>query len=92
MRQNMAITRGLIFSQAVLLALTAAGMTRENAYKVVQRNAMRTWAGEGEFLELLSVDDQVTGTLTPDALEACFDSKRFLEHVDTIFDRVLGDS
>lgn len=92
MRQNMAVTRGLIFSQAVLLALTAAGMTREDAYDVVQRNAMRTWAGEAGFHELLSADEQVAATLSPDALEACFDAKRFLGHVDTIFDRVLGDS
>jgi len=90
MQQNMALTHGLVFSQAVLLALTSAGMTRENAYLVVQRNAMRSWAGEGAFRELLQADSEVTEVLAPDALDRCFDAKRYLERVDAIFERVFG--
>jgi adenylosuccinate lyase len=89
MQQNMAITRGLIFSQTVLLALTKAGMTREEAYQIVQDNAMRTWAGEADFKELLLGDSRVQETLGPDGVEACFDPQRLLGHVDTIYQRVF---
>jgi adenylosuccinate lyase len=92
MQQNMAITRGLIFSQAVLLALTKAGMTRDEAYKVVQDNAMRTWAGEADFKDLLLADSKVLETLGNEGVDACFDPQRLLGHVDTIFRRVFGDS
>jgi len=92
MQQNMAITRGLIFSQTVLLALTKAGMTREDAYQVVQDNAMRTWGGEADFKDLLLADAKVLETLGADGVEACFDPQRLLGHVDTIFQRVFGDS
>lgn len=92
MLQNMQITRGLIFSQTVLLALTKAGMTREDAYQVVQDNAMRTWGGEAAFKELLLADSKVLETLGADGVEACFDPQRLLGHVDTIFDRVFGKS
>ena len=92
MRQNMEITRGLVFSQAVLLALTDAGLTREEAYAIVQRTAMRTWAGEGSFKELLEADAELGRVLTKEQLEACFDPARFLGEVDTIFRRVFGNS
>jgi len=92
MQQNMAITRGLIFSQTVLLALTKAGMTRDDAYKVVQDNAMQTWAGEAAFKDLLLADSKVVETLGLEGVEACFDPQRLLGHVDTIFRRVFGDS
>jgi adenylosuccinate lyase len=92
MRQNMEITRGLIFSQTVLLALTKAGMTREDAYQVVQDNAMRTWGGEAAFKDLLLADPKVLEALGADGVEACFDPQRLLGHVDTIFDRVFGES
>ena len=92
MKQNMAITRGLIFSQTVLLALTKAGMTREDAYKVVQDNAMRTWGGEADFKDLLLADAKVLETLGVDGVEACFNPQRLLGHVDTIFERVFGES
>ena len=92
MRQNMEITRGLIFSQTVLLALTKAGMTRDDAYEVVQDNAMRTWGGEADFKDLLLADPKVLETLGADGVEACFDPQRLLRHVDTIFDRVFGKS
>ena len=88
----MAITRGLIFSQAVLLALTAAGKSREEAYEIVQRNAMRTWAGEGSFRELLERDPELGGALTAEQLDACFDASRFLSHVEAIYRRVFGNS
>jgi adenylosuccinate lyase len=90
MTQNMAITRGLVYSQAVLLALTQAGLARDEAYAIVQRNAMRTWAGEGDFRELLSRDAGLTAVLGADRLDACFDPGRYLHHVDTIYRRVFG--
>jgi adenylosuccinate lyase len=91
MLSNMQITKGLIFSQAVLLGLTTAGLTRDTAYAIVQRNAMRTWAGEGMFKELLSRDEELTATLTDSQLAACFDPDTLLEHVDAIFERVFED-
>jgi len=92
MQQNMGITRGLIFSQAVLLALTRAGMTREQAYEVVQDNAMRTWNGEADFRDLLAEDDRLRAVMGEDGLAECFDPRRYLEHVDTIFERVFEDA
>jgi adenylosuccinate lyase len=89
MAQNMAITRGLVYSQAVLLALTRAGLTREEAYAIVQRNAMRTWAGEGDFRELLSGDPALTDVLGAEQLDECFKPERYLCHVDEIFRRVF---
>ncbi len=89
MRQNLAITHGLIYSQAVLLALTDRGLERDAAYAIVQRNAMRTWAGEGEFRTLLAADDALTAVLNTSQLEACFDADRFLTHIDEIFRRVF---
>ena len=90
MRENLAITRGLIYSQAVLLALTHRGLERDAAYAIVQRNAMRTWAGEGDFRTLLAADDELTAVLEASQLEACFDPDRFLSHIDEIFHRVFG--
>jgi adenylosuccinate lyase len=92
MQQNMQITRGLVFSQAVLLALTGAGLTREEAYAIVQRNAMRTWAGEASFKELLSADAELTAVLDREQLDACFDPARFLVEVDKIYRRVFEKS
>jgi adenylosuccinate lyase len=89
MQQNMALTRGLVFSQAVLLALTAAGLSRDGAYRIVQRNAMRTWSGEGDFKHLLAHDPELTAVLPPEKLEACFDASRYLQHVDAILERVF---
>jgi adenylosuccinate lyase len=92
MRQNMEITKGLIYSQAVLLALTRAGMAREDAYDIIQRNAMRTWAGEGGFRELLAADPELTAALPAGELDKCFDSSSFLRQVDVIFRRVFDGS
>ena len=91
MAENMSITKGLVFSQAVLLALTSAGLTREAAYAIVQRNAMRTWAGEGQFRELLGADTELLEVLSIEELAACFEPSRYLGHVDRIFERVFGE-
>jgi adenylosuccinate lyase len=91
MQHNMQLTRGLIFSQAVLLALTEAGMSRDAAYDIVQRNSMKTWAGEGSFRELLAKDEELTQVLSTEQLDACFDPDRFLEHVDRIYARAFED-
>jgi adenylosuccinate lyase len=90
MLHNLDLTRGLVYSQAVLLALTEAGMERDAAYLVVQRHAMRAWAGEGDFRSLLAADPEVARTLGEAGLAACFDPGRFLRHVTTIHDRVFG--
>ena len=83
---------GLIFSQRVLLALTQAGMSREDAYKAVQRNAMQVWNGQGRFLDLLKADTDVVAHLGEPAIEALFDQGYHTKHVGTIFQRVFGRS
>jgi adenylosuccinate lyase len=81
---------GLIHSQRVLLALTQKGVARDDAYAIVQRNAMRAWQAKGEFLKLLKADKDVAKTLSAEELEALFDLGYHLKHVDMIFDRVFG--
>ena len=81
---------GLHNSQRVLLALTQAGVSREDAYKLVQRNAMKTWEEGRDFLTELKADKDVTAKLKPAELEAMFDLGYHLKHVDTIFARVFG--
>jgi len=83
---------GLIHSQRVLLALTQAGMSREDAYAAVQRNAMPVWEGKGDFLSLLKKDAEVIRAIPEKELEALFDLAYHLKHVDTIFRRVFGDA
>jgi adenylosuccinate lyase len=90
MRRNLEQLGGLVDSQRVLLALTQAGMSREEAYAAVQRNAMPVWQGEGRFLDLLKADAAVTKYLPPAALEKLFDDDYHTKHVDTIFRRVFG--
>jgi adenylosuccinate lyase len=90
MQKNMDRLGGLVHSQRVLLALTQKGASREDAYRLVQRNAMPVWRGEGDFLTLLKADSEVTGYLTPAEIEACFDLGYHLKHVDMIFRRVFG--
>ena len=89
MEANLKKTRGLIYSQQVLLALTRAGLSREDAYAVVQEVAMRCWKGEGEFLDLLAAEPKVAGLMDKANLEKAFDPKLFLVHVDEVFDRVF---
>ena len=90
MRANLDRLGGLIHSQRVLLALTAAGVPREEAYAIVQRNAMKVWETGGDFLEALLADKEVTKALTPKELRAQFDLGYHLKHVDTIFARVFS--
>ena len=90
MRRNLDRLGGLVHSERVLLALTQAGMSREDAYRLVQRHAMRVLAGEGRFLDLLKGDKAVAARLKPKDLDALFDDAHHLRHVDTIFQRVFG--
>ena len=87
MQENLDKLGGLVHSQRVLLALTQAGVSREDAYRLVQRNAMPVWRGEGTFLELLKADTDVV--LSDAELEALFDLGYHFKHVDTIFNRVF---
>ncbi|HJS30925.1 MAG TPA: adenylosuccinate lyase [Alphaproteobacteria bacterium] len=90
MRANLDAQGGLMHSQRVLLALTQAGLSREGAYKIVQRNAMRSWSKGENFLALLAADKDVTAVLARAKLAKLFDLGYHLKHVDTIFRRVFG--
>ncbi|MEQ9662885.1 MAG: adenylosuccinate lyase [Parasphingopyxis sp.] len=92
MQKNLDRMGGLVHSQRVLLALTQAGVSREDAYRLVQRNAMKVWESDGELslLELLKADKEVTAALSPEQIEEKFDLDYHLKHVDTIFARVFG--
>ena len=90
MQKNLDRLGGLIHSQRVLLALTQKGISREDSYKYVQRNAMPVWRGEGDFLTLLKKDPEVSKALSAAELEELFDLGYHLKHVDTIFKRVFG--
>jgi adenylosuccinate lyase len=92
MRKNLDRLGGLIHSQRVLLALTQKGVSREEAYSYVQRNAMPVWRGEGDFLTLLKKDPDVSKALSAAELEELFDLDYHLKHVDTVFRRVFGES
>jgi adenylosuccinate lyase len=92
MRKNLDRLGGLIHSQRVLLALTQKGISREEAYALVQRNAMPVWRGEGDFLTLLKADKDVRKALTREELEALFDLGYHLKGVDGIFGRVFGEA
>ncbi|MFP4538586.1 MAG: adenylosuccinate lyase, partial [Dichotomicrobium sp.] len=91
MRQNLEMTGGLVYSQQVLLALTKAGVARDDAYRMVQRGAMRAWTGEGGFKDMLLADTDVTAVLTPETIDSLFSLEHHLAHVDTIFARVFGE-
>jgi adenylosuccinate lyase len=91
MRANLDRLGGLVHSQRVMLALTQAGASREDAYAMVQRNAMPAWKGQGRFLDNLKADPDVTARLCAAALETLFDESCHFRHVDTIFARVFGD-
>ena len=88
MRRNLELTQGLIFSQRVLLALIGKGLNREEAYEMVQRNAMEAWQQKKSFLSLLEADNRVTAHLTRSELESLFDYNYYLKHVDSIFERL----
>jgi len=91
MQKNLDATHGLVHSQRVMLALTQAGQSREDSYRLVQKNAMRAWNGEGNLLDLLKADANVTKALPAKQLEAMFDLGYHLKQVDTIFKRVFGN-
>ena len=90
MQENLDRTHGLVHSQRVMLALTQAGVSREESYRMVQRNAMRAWNGEGNLLDLLKGDPEVAKALPAAKLEAMFDLGYHLKEVNTIFERVFG--
>jgi adenylosuccinate lyase len=92
MLDNMNKFRGLVMSQRVLLALTQAGVSREDSYKLVQRNAMKVWEKGADFKTELLADAEVTAALTPAQIEEKFDLGYHTKHVDTIFARVFGKS
>jgi adenylosuccinate lyase len=90
MQRNLQRLGGLIHSQRVLLALTQKGMGREEAYRLVQRNAMPAWKGKGDFLDLLKADEDVSRLLSSNEIDGLFDMRYHTKHVDEIFHRVLG--
>ena len=90
MQANLDKLGGLAHSQQVLLALTQKGVSRENAYVYVQRNAMEIWAKGGSYLDKLKSDEDVSAHLTDQELDALFDLDQHFQHVDTIFKRVFG--
>lgn len=90
MQKNLDRLGGLVHSQRVLLALTQKGMSREDSYAAVQRNAMPVWRGEGQFLDLLKADKEIAAHLSAKDIESLFDLGYHTKHVDTIFARVFG--
>lgn len=92
MQKNLDKMGGLVHSQRVLLALTQAGVSREDAYRLVQRNAMKVWEADGalSLLDLLKGDAEVTAALSPEEIEEKFNLDYHFKHVDTIFARVFG--
>ena len=90
MQKNLDLLGGLVHSQRVMIALTQKGVAREDAYAMVQRNAMKVWQGDGDFLSFLTADRDVRKHLSEAELKANFDLDHHLRHVDTIFERVFG--
>jgi len=91
MKENIRATRGLIFSQSVLLALTAKGISREQAYQLVQRNTLKAWNENLDFRSLVSKDPEIAKILAPKEIEECFSLDPYLEKIEYIFERVLSD-
>ncbi|RFT15940.1 MAG: Adenylosuccinate lyase [Candidatus Saccharicenans subterraneus] len=89
MMQNIQATRGLIFSQAVMLALTRKGLSREEAYRLVQACSLKAWQENLDFRELVSSDPEITRHLSPREIESCFSLEPYLQKIDFIFERVL---
>jgi adenylosuccinate lyase len=88
MGRNLELTHGLVFSEGVLLALVDKGLRREDAYALVQRNAMQAWKGGEDFRSLLAGDAEVAAALSPQELDACFDLRHHLRNTSVIFDRL----
>ena len=91
MRANLDSLGGLVDSQRFLLALTQAGMSREDAYRLVQKHAMAAWHGAGRFADLLKADTEIARYLSPEAIDGSFDTAYHLKHVNSIFRRVFGE-
>jgi adenylosuccinate lyase len=91
MRANIEMTRGVVFSQMVLLKLIEKGMTREDAYRIVQENAMESWHEGIDFRQTLLKDEKVMSCLGEEDIEAVFKLENFLKHIHLIFDRVFGE-
>lgn len=91
MKNNLDLTRGLIFSQRLLLALTKKDLSRDDAYHLVQKNSLKAWEENLDFMELIRSDPKITEVLSSDEIEGCFSLDAYLEHIDTIFERVLKD-
>ena len=91
MRENLNLLKGLIFSQQVLLVLTQKGVSREDAYRMVQKRAMEVWEGKGDFKSLLEGDSELARHISKEELEQIFDLGYHLKHVDTIFQRVFRE-
>ena len=89
MMANLNRLKGLIFSQRVMLAMVDTGMKREDAYRLTQRNAMKVWAGEGSFKDLLEADEEVMQTLSKEQLKALFDLSFYTQQIDFIFKKVF---
>jgi len=92
MKTNLEKMGGPIFSEAVLLLLTRKGLSREEAYVAVQRNAMKVWEGGGDFKTFLSQDETIQRLLKPEELNEAFDAKAPLKHIDVVYRRVFGES
>ncbi|WP_031549348.1 adenylosuccinate lyase [Parvularcula oceani] len=92
MQENLDALGGLVFSQRVLLALTQAGASREDGYRLVQRNAMKVWDEGASFMDALCSDGEVTGYLPPSEIEPLFEMSYHTKHVDTVFERVFGEA
>jgi adenylosuccinate lyase len=92
MLRNLELTKGLVFSGQLLLDLAAAGMLREDAYRVVQAHAMQAWEQEGDFRAAMENDPQVRKLLSPAQIAESFSVSRQLRNVDAIFERVFGKS
>jgi adenylosuccinate lyase len=91
MLANMNITRGIFFSQKLLLELTRGGMTREDAYRLVQKNALQAWKEQKDFIALVQADPEITRVLAKEEIAASCDIRFFFQHVDEIFKRVFAE-
>ena len=91
MAENLALTRGLVFSGTLLIALTDNGMKREDAYRVVQQHALAAWEGGATFLERVSSDSEISSCMSAEKLSDVFNIERHMAHVDFIFTRAKGE-
>ena len=90
MQKNLDLTGGLVYSQAVLLALVRTGLPRETAYRIVQDAAMRTWKGEGHLRDTLRTHPELPENANPEIWENAFSPEPFMKNIDALYERVLG--